>query len=44
MTASQAAGAAVGADHGAAGRPGSPLPADIDLLWDRRGELGPGDA
>ncbi len=43
MNPSQATGAAVGADHGADGLPGSPLPADIDLLWDRRGELGPGD-
>ena len=26
------------------GLPGSPLPASIDQLWDRRSELGPGDA
>ena len=29
---------------GAPGSPGSPLPAGIDQLWDRRNELGPGDA
>jgi 2,3,4,5-tetrahydropyridine-2,6-dicarboxylate N-succinyltransferase len=40
MNPSQATGAAVGADQGA---PSSSLPASIDQLWDRRGELGPGD-
>ena len=29
---------------GPSGAPGSPLPASIDQLWDRRNELGPGDA
>jgi 2,3,4,5-tetrahydropyridine-2,6-dicarboxylate N-succinyltransferase len=41
MNPSQAAGAAVGADRDT---PGSPLPAGIDQLWERRGDLGPGDA
>src|SRR5215475_671244 len=39
--------AAVGAGRDVPGPPGgsgSPLPAGIDQLWDRRGELGPGDA
>jgi 2,3,4,5-tetrahydropyridine-2-carboxylate N-succinyltransferase len=44
MNPSQGAGAAADQDTpGVTGLPGSPLPADIDLLWDRRGELGPGD-
>ena len=39
--------AAVGAGRDVPGPPGgsgSPLPASLDQLWDRRGELGPGDA
>jgi 2,3,4,5-tetrahydropyridine-2,6-dicarboxylate N-succinyltransferase len=47
MNPSQATGASVGADQdaaGMAGQAGSPLAAGIDQLWDRRGELGPGDA
>jgi 2,3,4,5-tetrahydropyridine-2-carboxylate N-succinyltransferase len=50
MNASHAANAAVGAGRdtpgpsGSDGPAGSPLPASIDQLWDRRSELGPGDA
>jgi 2,3,4,5-tetrahydropyridine-2,6-dicarboxylate N-succinyltransferase len=47
MNPSQAASAAAGAGRdtpGVPGSAGSPLPARVDQLWDRRGELGPGDA